>query len=45
MIEEFFGIKKLLFIIFISLKKIFITMSWVINIAKKPKKGFISSLV
>jgi hypothetical protein len=41
MIEEFFGMEKLLFLIFISLKKTFMTMFWVINIAKKPKKGFI----
>ena len=42
-IEEFFGIEKILLII-ISLKKNFITMSWVTIIAKKPKKGLIEQL-
>ena len=36
------GIFKFLLIIFFSLKNIFITISWVINIAIRPKKGFIS---
>ena len=45
MIEELFGKEKLLFNIFISLKKSFITMSWVTNIAKKPKRGLIVQIL